>query len=274
MLVVDFEMADKQLTDEMNDIIDSIDFITSIEKINEYSMALQRLSKAFIDQRKQRAEVAIVKLNEMLKSIVISPISQKLGEIKYSLKLGDKIITAATNPKVTSNCAKITDIINNTEEWIIKYDYSGCYDDPSNAINVAYNVSPSLKKAFYFDINANKAEIMVREELIFSGGTDESDKIKGAKCSMTIYSKFNTPLTIEKVTLNWDNYPPVVIDNINFNVKGKGEYVVDFVINQSIDKSITSYKKQNMISGVIQFRNAQGELMSYKMYNQPIKTEW
>jgi len=197
-LVLDFEMADKQLTEEMNTIIDSIPYITSIEQITEYMRSLQTLSKAFIDTRRQKAELYINKLNEMLRSIAIYSLEEKPGEIKYTLRYNDRTITIASNPRVTSNCAKIIDTRNEGNEWIIRYDYSGCYDDPGNKITVAYTVSPTLRKDFAFDINANKAEILLREDIILTADNPAAEQISPVQCSITVYSKYNSPLTLEK----------------------------------------------------------------------------
>ncbi len=274
-LVLDFEMADKQITEEMNSIIDSIPYIHRIEQITEYIRILQNLSRAFIDARKQKAEANIIKLNEMLRSIVISPVEEKLGELRFTLKYQDKTITSAAMPKVTSNCAKVTDIKSEEEQWIIRYNYSGCYDDPSNNILVSFPASSSLKRNFYFDINANKAEIIVKEDIIFTASQTSSDKINDVQASITIYSKYNSPLTIEKITLNWDNYPPVVIEGIHFNVDKKGEHNLTFIIPQPLDKNICSSNTKNILSGSIQFRTVvTGELLTYKMYNQRFKTNW
>lgn len=273
-LVLDFEMADKQLTEEMNTIIDSIPYIASIEQITEYMRSLQTLSKAFIDTRRQKAELYINKLNEMLRSITIYPLEEKPGELKYTLRYNDRIITTASNPRVTSNCAKITDIRNEGDEWIIRYNYSGCYDDPGNKITVAYPVSTTLRKDFSFDINANKAEILLRNDIIFTASNTTSDQLAPVQCSLTIYSKYNSPLTVETITLIWDNYPPVIVDGLQYNVRGKGEYNVSFTINQPIDKRICSPSIKNTLSGSIQYRSVTGELLTYRIYNQRFRTNW
>jgi len=273
-LVLDFEMADKQLTEEMNTIIDSIPYITSIEQITEYMRSLQTLSKAFIDTRRQKAELYINKLNEMLRSIAIYSLEEKPGEIKYTLRYNDRTITIASNPRVTSNCAKIIDTRNEGNEWIIRYDYSGCYDDPGNKITVAYTVSPTLRKDFAFDINANKAEILLREDIILTADNPAAEQISPVQCSITVYSKYNSPLTLEKITLIWDNYPPVVIEGLKYEVKGKGEYNVSFTINQPLDKKICSASVKNTLSGSIQYRSITGELLTYKIYNQRFRTNW
>ncbi|MGC8803754.1 MAG: hypothetical protein ACP5PS_08300, partial [Bacteroidales bacterium] len=273
-LVLDFEMADKQLTEEMNTIIDSIPYITSIEQLTEYMRSLQNLSRAFIDTRKQKAELYINKLNEMLRSITIYPLEEKLGEIRYSLRYNDRIITTATNPRVTSNCAKIIETRNEGSEWIIRYNYAGCYDDPGNVITVVYPVSSSLRKDFAFDINANKAEILLRDDIIFTASNTGSDPLMSVQCALVIYSKYNSPLTIEKITLNWDNYPPVVIDGIKYEIKGKGEYNLSITLPQPLDKKICSAAVKNTLSGNIQYRSITGELLTYKIYNQRFKTNW
>jgi len=273
-LVLDFEMADKQLTEEMNTIIDSIPYITSIEQITEYMRSLQTLSKAFIDTRRQKAELYINKLNEMLRSIAIYSLEEKPGEIKYTLRYNDRTITTASNPRVTSNCAKIIDTRNEGNEWIIRYDYSGCYDDPGNKITVAYTVSPTLRKDFAFDINANKAEILLREDIILTAANPAAEQVSPVQCSITVYSKYNSPLTLEKITLIWDNYPPVVIEGLKYEVKGKGEYNVSFTINQPLDKKICSASVKNTLSGSIQYRSITGELLTYKIYNQRFRTNW
>jgi len=273
-LVLDFEMADKQLTEEMNTIIDSIPYITSIEQITEYMRSLQTLSKAFIDTRRQKAELYINKLNEMLRSIAIYSLEEKPGEIKYTLRYNDRTITTASNPRVTSNCAKIIDTRNEGNEWIIRYDYSGCYDDPGNKITVAYTVSPTLRKDFAFDINANKAEILLREDIILTAANPAAEQISPVQCSITVYSKYNSPLTLEKITLIWDNYPPVVIEGLKYEVKGKGEYNVSFTINQPLDKKICSASVKNTLSGSIQYRSITGEQLTYKIYNQRFRTNW
>ena len=273
-LVLDFEMADKQLTEEMNTIIDSIPYITSIEQITEYMRSLQTLSKAFIDTRRQKAVLYINKLNEMLRSIAIYSLEEKPGEIKYTLRYNDRTITTASNPRVTSNCAKIIDTRNEGNEWIIRYDYSGCYDDPGNKITVAYTVSPTLRKDFAFDINANKAEILLREDIIVTAANPAAEQVSPVQCSITVYSKYNSPLTLEKITLIWDNYPPVVIEGLKYEVKGKGEYNVSFTINQPLDKKICSASVKNTLSGSIQYRSITGELLTYKIYNQRFRTNW
>ncbi len=273
-MVIDFDMADKQLTEEMNDILDSINSITSVEQITRYIASMQGFSKAFLDQRKEKANQGINALQQMLNSIVFAQVDNKIGVLKYSLKIGDKTIVTATNPKVTSKCATVTDIQNNQTEWVITYNYSACYDDPSNAITVAYPFSPNAKKNFNFDINANKAEVFIKEAIVLSGGTDDGTSISGAKCNITLVSKYDSPVSIEKLTLNFDNCPPVVVDNIGLQFQGKGNQLLSVDISQALPKDKTTSTKKGTISGTLQYKSITGEGLTYKIFNQALKTSW
>ena len=274
-LIVDFDMADKQLTLELEQIIDSSQNITSLEQISYFSLALQKMSKAFIDQRKEKADVNIARFNEMLKSVVLYPISNTLGEVRYSLKIGDKVVTTAAKPKVTSvnNCAKITEVLNNQTEWVIKYNYDGCFDDPANAIVVSYSMSPSMKNNFPFDVNANKAQIFLKGNVILTKISDQGSTVN-AKCRMTVISKFNSPVTIDKITLVWNNYPPLVIDNFNKQIQGKGEHELVFDLPQAIDKAKCSASAKATINGNIQYRSVVGEKSTFNIYDQDMTTDW
>ncbi len=274
-LVEQFEKADKELTDQLNTIIDGISGITAVEGIYEALGSLQNLEKSFLDQRKDKAELGITKLNEMLKSISIYTIENKLGEITYSLKLGDYIMTTAMSPKVTSNCAKITDIQAGKSECKILYDYSGCYDDPSNAVIVAYNFGPQAKKSFNIDINANKTEIFTNDAVNISSTTTDGNTITSAKCTMTITSKYDNPATIEKITINWgrDN-APIIIDNLNILISGKGKHDITFGIAQPLDKEKYNVKNQSMLSGTILYHSASGQKFTSNFSFLNVTTNW
>jgi hypothetical protein len=139
---------------------------------------------------------------------------------------------------------------------------------------VSYPVSSTLRKDFAFDINANKAEILLRDDIIFTAPIPTNNPLSQVQGSMTIYSKYNSPLTIEKITLVWDNYPPMVIDGLNYPVKGKGEYNISFTIPAPLDKKACSATTRNTLSGSIQYRSVTGELLTYKIYNQRFRTNW
>lgn len=274
-LVEQFEKADKELTDMLNNIVDNIGGLSTVESMQEAIVSLQKLEKSFLDQRKDKADLGITKLNEMLKSISIYTIQNNLGEITYSLKLGDYMVSTAANPKVTSTCAKITDIQSGRTECKIIYDYSGCYDDPSNAVVVSYNFGSQAKKSFSIDINANKTEIFTNDAVNISSMTSDENTITSAKCSMTVTSKYDNPATIEKITINWgkDN-PPIIVENLSIQVSGKGKHDIIFGIAQALDKSKYNTKNQSMISGTILYSSSSGQKFTSNFSFLNVTANW
>lgn len=264
-MVIDFDKADFELTMELNTLYDNMDKYATVEEINEGIRSLSALSKSFLDQRKTKADIGIAKLSEMLKAITINTIENNLGQIKYNLKIGDKVITSAQKPRVTSNCATITDISNAADEWTIKYDYSGCYDNPANAVVVAYQFGGNVKKSFNIDVNADKAEVFVQDVINFTADN---------KCQITLISKYESPVVIEKITLIWENYPPVVLENLNIEVKGKGKHDLNIPISATLDKAKTSATSQKMLSGSILYRAISGKKSTCELSYQSFTTAW
>ncbi|MDA3778628.1 MAG: hypothetical protein PF487_00060, partial [Bacteroidales bacterium] len=85
-LVYEFEKADRELTDQLNAIINNIDNISTIEDIIKSIKKLENLSKSFLDQRKNTADLGIIQLKSKLKSISSVPIKNDLGHVIYTLK--------------------------------------------------------------------------------------------------------------------------------------------------------------------------------------------
>jgi len=274
-LVEQFEKADRELTDMLNNIVDNIGGLTTVESINGSLGSLQKLEKSFLDQRKDKASLGITKLNEMLKSILIYTIQNKLGEITYSLKLGDVVLTTASSPKVTSNCAKITDLQTGKTECKILYDYSGCYDDPSNSVVVSYSFGQQAKKSFSIDINSNKTEIFTNDAVNISPVTTDGNTVTSAKCSMTINSKYDNPATIEKITINWGNdNAPVIAENLNIEISGKGKHDINFLIAQALDKAKYNTKNQSMVSGTILYHSTSGQKFTNNFSFLNVTANW
>ena len=273
-MVMDFDKADFELTMDLNTIFDESGNYSSIEEINEALRSLTALSKSFLDQRKTKAEIGIAKLSEMLKSVSIVTISNNLGEIRYQLKIGEKLISTAQKPKVSSSCATITEVSGYENTFTIKYEYNNCYDNPANAVVVAYQFGGNVKKSFNIDVNADKAEIFIQDIINFSADNIQGQMIQNAKCQVTVISKYDSPVVIEKLVLNWDKCAPIVLENLNLEVSGKGKHDLIIIIPQSFDKAKYSSTAQNMISGSILYRSVSGKKSTYDLSYQSIATAW
>jgi hypothetical protein len=277
-LVMEFEKADREKTEQLEALINKIDMLSSIEELNQTHNEIKALADGFmdIDPRKDKANVATTRIREMLKSVSIETINATLGEIRFALKIGDKLVTTTFKPKVTSNCAKIIEVVNKKTEWVIKYTYDECYEDPDNKISVeCRNSFGKATNDYFFNIKADKIDIFVNDDINLTGGNDNGSEITNANCFISITTKYETAFIIEKIILNFGEEAPVIIDNINKEFKGVGKHDLNLVINQALKKDIYTQKKYNMVKGSIYYRATKsGEKSVYKIYNQNITTAW
>ncbi|MEA3317067.1 MAG: hypothetical protein U9R54_03850, partial [Bacteroidota bacterium] len=70
-LIAEFERADRKLTEQLNAIIGNIDNLSSVEEIIQSKNKLESLRESFMGQRKNTANLGIIKLQSKLKSISI-----------------------------------------------------------------------------------------------------------------------------------------------------------------------------------------------------------
>jgi hypothetical protein len=277
-LVFEYKLRDEDLTKQLNDLLAQLDQIESVEKIEKNIGELQLLAEYFMDGRKDQASLGITRCNSMLNSIELLEQEGNLGELKFTLRLGTKIISTVKKPITKSECARIMSIINNQEFWVVKYDFSICYEDPENNILVKYRFGNNdVSKKFFFDIATNKASIFVNEAFHFTTVTKGSATIDASQVDLVVVSKYNAPFTVEKVVIEFKGQAPVIIDGINQSFSGKGNHNLKLAINQpvKIDATSTNGKTLPVLSGFIHYKsNSTGEVKTYKVYNHSYTTDW
>lgn len=277
-LVMEYEKNDRELTNQLNSLIAKIDETNSIDELQQLHSEINALSKSFIDvdSRLRKSEVAMAKITEMLKSVSIETVSATLGEIRFTVNIGSKVMKTSAQPRTKSNCAKITEVKASDLEWVVKYTYSECYDDPDNKITVeSRNQFGKANHEYFFNIKSESIDVFVKDEINFTAGTDDGTSVVNSKCYIPVVSKYDAPFTIVKVVLNFGNEAPIIIDNVNASFSGKGNHDLNLTVAQSLDKSIYTAKKYPMVGGTIYFKSDKtGEQMSYRLYNQRITTNW
>ncbi len=277
-LISEFNKKDQEMTSKLNDIVNNIDKIESIEEITTNIKELQHLLDYFIDmQRKEKTKMGIARLKEMIKSIELVPIENDLGTLKYAFKIGEKFYSSSKKPKYrNSECVTITSKTSEGYEQIIKYSYEDCMEDEKNQITVKYKFGNSrLDKTFYFDITSNMVGAFIRGDIIMKAGDADADNVNTFKCDITLVSKYDAAFIVDKIILKWQNIPPVTVSNINQEFSGKGTHNLSLDINQQIDKRKTSSKNKPSVDGTI-FLKAKntGETKRYKFYGQNVETDW
>jgi len=277
-LVSDFKMRDAELTKQLEDVLAQVETVETVEQIEKNMGELKVLTDYFMDGRKDQANLGITRYRSLLSSIELVELESSLGELKYALRLGTRIIGTVKKPVTKSECAKVTSAINNQDHWVVKYDYSNCYEDPENNILVKYRFgNVDVQKPFYFDVAANKASIFVSDPFHFNAIGKGEGTIEGAILDMTVKSKYDAPFTIDKVVIEWKGLPPVVIDGIGQSFSGKGNHNLKLNTSQSIkiEGTSSSGKTLSLLSGYIYYRsNVTGEQKTYRIYNHSYTTDW
>ncbi len=273
-LIMEYERADRELTQQLEGFLARIDDAESIEELNQLSTEIKALSKSFIDvdNRKTKCNVAVSKISQIIKNVSIEAVGTSLGEIRFSLYTNGRIIKTSVTPKVKSNCAKINDIKPDGSEWVVRYSVDECYDDPDNKITVRCG---NASKDFWFNVKENSVEIFVNSDINLTGGTDNGETIEGCNCFIPVVSKYDSPFVIEKVVLNFGNESPIIIENIGQRFSGKGNHDLNLTISKQLDKSVYSQKKYPMVKGTIFYKAvSSNENNAYRIYNNRITTEW
>ncbi len=274
-LIREFKKKDDELTQQLNDILDGIEEAESIETLEEYKKQLEYLSEYFIDQRKEKADLGVIKLKDMLASVELVPISTTPGEIQYTLKIGDNFYACADKPKYEkTDCVIITSKESSGHVQTIKFTYDDCSEDEKNFIKVIYKfANKKVENSFYFDMTSEIAEVFLKDDIIFKALKREATEIKKYSVAFNVVSKYETAFEIEKIVMEWTGLPSVTVD-INKEYSGKGSHNIVVESDATLDNRYSSKNKSN-ISGVIYYKNAAtGEVKRHKFFSQKINTDW
>lgn len=277
-LVMDFSIRDRQLSNELEEALESIDNLTSIEEIKSKIGELRILSDYFMDGRKDRARLGINRLQNILNSVQIVEIESSPGQVKYALKLNNNYIKTTINPRVFSECARITGTQTKQEYTVINYNFDNCYDDPENHILVSYRLgSTTLQNKFYFDIKADVIEIFVNEPIRIMSTERKDDKVSKSTLYLTVISRYETPFKIDRVILDLPGHGPLYLENINAQFQGKGNHSLQINIDEDIliDNTSTVGQRRTVLSGHIHYSSLSGsDSKTHRLFNQDYSTNW
>ncbi len=277
-LVDEFKKRDKELSEQLDVLLNSVDNVASVEDIERSIGELKVLSEYFMDGRKDKAILGITRYNSLYDGIELVELESDLGMLKYALRLGNRYIESTRKPQVKSECARITGTINNKDFTIVNYDYFNCFEDPENSIMVTYRFgNNTVRKPFYFDITADKAAIFVNEPFHFKALSTSEGVVDGSTLDLVLVSKYEASFTVNKIVLEFPGQTPIIVDNIGENFKGKGNHALKLMINDpiNVDATSTQGKRISMLSGYIHFKSDKtGEIKTYRIYNHNYTTNW
>jgi len=277
-LVADFRAKDEQLTTEMNKALDLLNDFTSVEEIIQSQSQLGKLLGIFIDERKAKCETGIEKSKALLASVYIANAGSELGMVRYSLKIGERAVRYAKKPVINSNCARIGDRKLGEVVCEVSYLFDECYTEPGNNIKVSYQISNNkAEKEFYFDVAENKAELVISGNIRIDGGNVNGDQVSNSVCIIPLLSKFDSPVVVTKVNLEWKESGVVVEVPMNEVYNGKGQHELRFEIPKDlpISKISTATNPLVKLNGSVMYNSVNtGKSATIRIYKYDYTTGW
>jgi hypothetical protein len=277
-LVTDFKMKDQQLTDEMNKVLALLDTYTTIEELIQCQSQLSKLEQIFIDERKSKCQVGIERCRALLASTYIADAGSELGKVRFSIKIGDKVVRSAKVPVITSQCGKIEDRRLGVEVCEIAYRYDECYDEPGNNVKVSYSLGATkAEKMFYFDVAETKAELMISGNIRILGGEVKDGKVTNAVCVIPIKSKFDSPCAVTSLKLEWKEAGIVLDLPVSDTFSGKGQHDLRVTIPNElpIAKVSNAVQPLKQLNGSVVYNSVKtGKSSAIRIYRMDYSTGW
>jgi hypothetical protein len=136
LLTAEFREQELLQDQQLERLAADIDNVKSVENIAAALAELRTMQAGDEDNRK--ISTLIARYSALYRSIIIVDQGSVLGMIKYSLRLGNNIIASASNPRITTNCAAVTNFSIGSHVNEISYNYDGCYPDEENFTEIKY----------------------------------------------------------------------------------------------------------------------------------------
>ena len=277
-LVQDFRMKDAALTEEMNKVLALLDSYTTIEELIQCQSQLSKLEAIFIDERKSKCQVGIERCKALLASTYLADAGSELGKVRFSMKIGDKVVRCARIPVINSQCAKIQDRRLGIEVCEISYLFDECYDEPGNNVKVTYSFGNTRpEKMFYFNVAETKAELMISGSIRIMGGEVVGDKVTNAICVIPIKSKFDSPCAVTNLKLEWKE-SGIILDlpvNDTYSAKGQHDLRVTIPNELPISKISNAVKPIKQLNGSILYNSVKtGKSSAIRIYRMDYSTGW
>ena len=277
-LVQDFRQKDQQLTEEMNKVLALLDTYTTIEELVQCQSQLSKLEQLFIDERKSKCQIGIERGKALLASAYLADAGSELGKVKYSIRIGDKVVRCARVPVISSQCAKIEDRRLGADVCEIAYRFDECYDEPGNNVKVTYSFgNTKAEKMFYFDVAETKSELVISGNIRIMGGEVTGDKVTNAQCVIPVMSKYDSPCVVTNLKLEWKDLGIVLDIPVNETYSNKGQHDLRVIIPNElpISKISNAVKPVKQLNGTILYNSVKtGKGAAIRIYRMDYTTGW
>ncbi len=276
-IIAEFNKQDQEMSDKLNAIIAENGSFTSLEEIQSNIRELEKLSGYFMDSRKEKTELEITKLEEMLNSVQIATVINKPGVLKYVLRIGNKNY-AYSKPAIVrqSDCIQIMAKEQEKAVQVIKYDHEYCYEDEENYINVQYYIgNHSPKHKFMIDFSEGKVEIFVKDAMKLKSTGKSNGQVESILLEVPLVAKYNGQFRVDQIELELPGNEMLSFDNIQAEYMGEGIHtLVTTETGEKIPEStFLSYNGASVNGTIYYIKVSTGETLRYKLFNHKIYVE-
>jgi septum formation topological specificity factor MinE len=138
-----FWAYENDLQAKMNSFV-ADDFTTahSVEEMQQRKADLQVFQSSLpnTDARRSQCDKLLLRYDDMMRNVRIAVDAVSQTEMLVSLRYGERVVTINKAPNLRSEClmnvaAQLLD-----KQWVISYDYSGCYADEANMAELSYTI--------------------------------------------------------------------------------------------------------------------------------------
>lgn len=258
-LVMAFEKADRELTRQLDDILERIDQTTVVEEMQADLATLERLAPRFVDARKAKAEIGAERLRGRLRSINVATTRRTPSRIEYELRIGRQTVTTNRKPTATNptKCATINAIEPAGQGWAVDFDARYCYDDPANLIRVTHQfVTGKMQHDFRFGADEGKVQLSVVRPVVVEATRENATTVEAGRITVVIHNKFDGAFTVGRVLIKWPGQQPLLVDAGGAAFSGKGEHTLELALPQPLDKRAYAATATTLLDGELQYTNA------------------
>ena len=270
-LIAAYEKNDRELTERLNHEIDIIDHTTSLDEMVAAQNRLREMSILFKDQRKQKVRAGLAAFKATMQTLSVVPVVNHPGKMTVQLKSGERMLTVAKNPRLSSPCAEIIDVTNIEGKTQVTYNYDYCRAGSDQNILEFYYVLGAirLKDEVRFDITAYQVELSM-------GGTIQLKFINNlAKLSIPVKTEYNTAFTVTRIELELGDDLQLIFDQTVLPFTGKGVHhiQVEKALSSEVLKELENYHSKK-VSGRIFYTQDDTRISdSYRIYKAGFNKE-
>ena len=138
-----FLAYENDLQAKMNSFV-ADDFTTahSVEEMQQRKADLQVFQSSLpkTDARRAQCDKLLLRYDDMMRNVRIAVDAVSQTEMLVSLRYGEHVVTINKAPKLRSDCLMNVAAQLRDKQWVISYDYSGCYADEANMAELSYTI--------------------------------------------------------------------------------------------------------------------------------------